>query len=127
MQSRSKLWKTVLVISALALPVLARVHAAPADHQVPMPTDGGARDEQKPQPADDDKRASGPKQGTGGISGGGGVTGSGGGGGVSGGSGGSGGMSGSGGVGGGTGGAGRRRSVLGKRRCKHVAEEAHLT
>lgn len=102
MQSRSKIWKTVLVMAALAVSVLARVHAAPADQQVPIPKDGGVRDQQAPRPADNDKPATGPKQGMGGTGGGaGGVTGSGGAGGVGGGT---GGMTGSGGTTGGVGG-----------------------
>jgi hypothetical protein len=116
MQSRSKILKTVLVLAALALSALARVHAAPPDQQVPIPRDGGARDDRAPRPTDNDK-STGPKQGMGGTSGGaGGVTGSGGAGGVGGGSGGmtgsggtsggAGGMSGSGGVGGVGGGGG---------------------
>jgi hypothetical protein len=108
MQSRTKIWKIALVMAALATPVLARVHAAPVNHEVPVPQDGGVRDQNAPRPADDDNRTNGPAQGTGGA---GGVSGSGGAGGVGGiggggGMGGSGGMSGSGGVGGVGGGGG---------------------
>ena len=100
MQSPGKIWKTLLLIAALALPALARVYAAPITHD-------GHGDKRV---AENDRTHQGPAQGMGGTTGSGGIGGSGGSGGSGGvggvGGGGDGGSGGSGGVGGVGGGGG---------------------